>query len=236
MLEKFSRAGAWHRENKVENQDVVLSRSNDRFSVITLADGVSTCGRSGAGALAACEAGSRLLLEKAEHFLDFDNEARARLVLSHIVRELKTKAENEQGVLEDYSSTFAAVLVDRRDKRLLYYNLGDGLIMGRSGNEFRIFAPPGDSSRGCCTTTTKNAAVLVQTEVIDVGDLDAVMICSDGAWKVMFDRGHPKPEVKRMIEEYRYDDLEAFFEDRKSNDDYSLILTDLNESCLKEAV
>lgn len=46
MVSLLSDIGTYHREMGGENQDVISKKEGERYSVISLADGVSTCSRA----------------------------------------------------------------------------------------------------------------------------------------------------------------------------------------------
>lgn len=56
LIKELCKAGKRHTEAGLDNQDVVMSAENDRYTVIALADGVSTCKESKKGAYTACGA------------------------------------------------------------------------------------------------------------------------------------------------------------------------------------
>ena len=112
--------GANHGDGAGENQDALCHAQNKEFCVISLADGVSTCREAKCGAEIASSAITNLLLKKGDYFLEFGNEQIAELALSHILYELKERAENDSQNLEDYSSTVASVLVDKKKNDRLY--------------------------------------------------------------------------------------------------------------------
>lgn len=223
MIKELSKMGANHGDGAGENQDALCHAQNKEFCVISLADGVSTCREAKCGAEIASSAITNLLLKKGDYFLEFGNEQIAELALSHILYELKERAENDSQNLEDYSSTVASVLVDKKKKRILCFNLGDGIILASGKGKCRVLAMPADSSSGCCVTTTKSAAKIASVKIFDDDTLESIVICSDGAWRQMFDKNRLKPEVHSMLVNNEYDELMHFLLVQNCLDDYSFI-------------
>lgn len=229
MIKKLSEAGKYHKETGEENQDVLCCAQNKKYSVISLADGVSTCQEAKKGAEIACRAITELFFKKADHFLEFDNELLTELVLSHILFELRRQAEADSGELADYSSTIASVLVDKRRERMLCFNLGDSIIMAAGMGSCRVLSKPADSSSGCCVTTTEGASSMASVNNFYTCDAETVILCSDGAWKQMFNKNRLKPEVFSMLSNNDYDRLKDFLSRQKCFDDYSFISMDIKQ-------
>lgn len=227
MIKELSRAGLHHMDADGENQDAVCHGHNRNFSVISLADGVSACKEAKSGAEIASMAITNLLLKKGEHFLEFDDAQIAELVLSHILFELKRHAKGESKDVAEYSSTVASVLVDQKKKRMLCFNLGDSIILAAGKGECRVLSMPADSSSGCSVTTTRGATAMVSVKLLDTGSIDSVMICSDGAWRQMFDKNKLKPKVSNLLANNEYDGLRDFLAAQDCFDDYSFISLEL---------
>ncbi len=234
MAIKFSKAGKYHNNESERNEDVIQSGENNNFSVITLADGVSTCKNAKEGAKVASEAITELFLRKGEHFLSFEKETIAYHCILHILHKLRETTERTKEVIDAYSSTIASVVLDKQNNQLMYFNLGDGLILSTRDDEFHILARPSCSSLGCPVTTTKNAWGVVDTEIIDLDGMNKVWIFSDGAWKQLMDRNTFKPEVKEWIRKNDHKSIEKYLENRNGLDDYSFIILDVGEASRKE--
>lgn len=229
MIKELSEMGANHSGESGENQDALCHAQNKDFCVISLADGVSACKEAKCGAEIASRAITNLLLKKGDYFLEFGNEQIAELTLSHILFELKQRAENDSQNLEDYSSTIASVLVDRKKNRILCFNLGDSIILAVGKGKCRVLAMPADSSSGCCVTTTKSAAKMVSVKIFDADAVESVVICSDGAWRQMFDKNKLKPEVFSLLANNEYDGLMDFLVGQNCLDDYSFISLNMQQ-------
>lgn len=223
MIYQLSNIGTRHSLSGEENQDVICFDKNNRYTVITLADGVSSCEKAREGAEIASRAITNLFLKKGDYFMDFSKEQISDFAVSHIVYELTKEAKKNGRSVEDYSSTIASVLYDKKKKRILFFNIGDGLIFASDNEKCRILAMPSDSSSGCGVTTTKNISAASTAEIIDAGTIETITICSDGAWKNMINGNRLKREVINMISVGKYDELKDYLEQRPSFDDYSII-------------
>lgn len=228
MIDVMSKAGSYHAGTNTENQDAVLWASSRRFVGLFLADGMSSCTRSGAGARLSCEAMKNLLMKKGEALLSFEEAEIADFTVSHVLHELKKKAAVEGRCVDDYSSTMACALMDRKTGKLLTLNLGDGLIGGvRKNGAVTVLSMPADSSGGCCGTTTVGAVGQAAIRILDTGDLDAVFLCSDGAWKCMFDGNRIRGEVAQTLREESCGGLVEYLRGAETFDDCSFISMDL---------
>ena len=223
MQDQFSHMGGRHRRSGGENQDALWAEETARFAVIALADGVSSCRRAKCGADIACRTLARLMLSQGSRLLSFPPEDTAGFALSRIRYEL----QKEGGPAEDYASTAAAVLLDRKSRKLLCFNLGDGLIGGTEAGRCRILAAPSDSSAGCCTTATVGAEQAAAVCTLPVGRLDSVFLCSDGAWEHLTEAGQLTEEAAGLLADRSYGELERRLIAREPQDDFSLIAMEL---------
>lgn len=200
-----------------------MSVENERYAVIALADGVSTCKEAREGAYIACSAITNLMSKRGDFFVECDKEKAAEFVLSHILYEIRKISENSGMKIEDYSSTIACVVVDKKTNKMFFFSLGDSMIITTQNSGCSILSMPTDSSYGCPVTTTKHAQNMANSGVLDVGDIKSVMICSDGMWEKFFDRNTMKKNIQKMIVECQYDEIEHYLESQEMCDDYSFI-------------
>ena len=229
MISKLSKTGTdvYQTGKKRENQDAVCCGRSRKFSVISLADGASSCKRGGKGARTACEAITNLLLKKGNYFLEFENDQIAGLALSHILHELKQKAAEDSEQVEEYSSTVASVLVDKREGRLLCFSIGDSLILASGSGRCRVLSAPADSRGGCCVTTTRNAESMASVKVAETDFLDSVVICSDGAWRQMYAGNRLRPEAASLLAASDFEGLKKYLSAQDCPDDCSFVAVDL---------
>lgn len=222
MVFEFSKVGLRHVNSSRDLEDYTCYRESDRFVVIALSDGVSTCTNSKVGARVAAEATAKIFFEKAEYFFEFSEEMICDYVMSHVIYELNKCVSTNGGKLEDYSSTLAAVLYDKKEEKYIVLNLGDSLILATGFGKTQIIGRPSDSTSGCPCTTTINAKAL--TNIIKLeGAFEAVTIMSDGAWRELFDRNELRREVEAMLISGALDEIKSFLDERDIADDSSFI-------------
>ncbi len=229
MIRKLSRTGLHHSSIGCENQDAIFHGQNNRFCVVTLADGVSTCKDAKIGAQIAGESITDLFLKKGEHFFNFEEKKIAEFAVSHVNYKLNQLAIGNSENIEEYSSTIASVVVDKRNGKMLCLSLGDSIIMATGGGKCHVLTAPADTSYGCCVTTTKDAANMTFVKVLDTTQYESVLICSDGAWKHMFDKNKLKRDVSEMLANNQYNDFANFLNKQKCFDDYSFISLDVRK-------
>lgn len=227
MIYKLSCEGMNHAINNQGNQDAVCSKTLGDYMVISLADGVGSCAEAQTGADVACEAVTSLLAEKGEWFFRFDEKRIAELILEHVQYEIKKTAREENKPPEEYASTIASVIFDKRRRRLLCFNLGDGIIIGTENSKCKILSMPFESEDGCCVTMTENAVSETNAQIMKSNQIESVIICSDGAWKHFFSRYRLTPQIKQMLIMQDYDALGGFLRHQECSDDYSFIAMEL---------
>ncbi len=227
MIYKLSKRGEYHEKKEEKLQDYFCSKSNSRFVVLVLADGVSTCKFSDEGAKVSSEALKEILFEKAEYFLEFNEEKTADYLMSHVLYELKAYIEGKEGKLEDYSSTLSAILYDLEEERYLTFNLGDGVILGSGYGRIDILSNPCDSTFGCPVTTSRDVLKHVVIKKVESANYESVMLCSDGCWKELFNRNKIREEVSSLLNESDFDGLSKHLKTLKTEDDCSFIAATL---------
>ncbi|MCD8068883.1 MAG: protein phosphatase 2C domain-containing protein [Lachnospiraceae bacterium] len=229
MITVLNRMGTFHSDNNGENQDSVSYGENERFQVISLADGVSSCDEAKCGAEIASSAITKHFLEKGDFFLSFQEKQVAEYGLSHILYQLGRQAEADSKNVTEYSSTIASVLVDQKAGKMLCFNLGDGMVLAAGDGKCRVIALPSDSSQGCCVTTTREAEAEVFVKVLDLGPTESIVICSDGAWKQMYRKNRLKPEPAYFVGHSEYARLKDFLEKQDCFDACSFVALDLRK-------
>ena len=227
MIDRYSHIGKWHADTDGDNQDYICSGKYGKNSVITLADGVSSCKESKTGAKITADTVTNLFLKKGELLQEYSEQDIANMTLVEVLYELEQAAGSDNREIEDYSSTIASVLHDKKNKRLMCMSLGDSLIIGTSGEDCYVLTSPYDSRKGCCVTTTQGAETQTQIRIIDDAEIDSVIILSDGAWRPLFERGSMKKDIRSMLAAEDYEELKNYLTEQNGNDDYSFITMDI---------
>lgn len=225
----MSEAGLHHNFDSNSNQDAVTYRENEDYFAMVLADGISMCKSSGAGARLTCQVIVNCLMEQAGCFFKSDADTNIICLIHRTLHELKKLAAAEGNPLEDYSSTAACVLLDKKTGRMFYYSLGDSLILSTREGGCRVVAMPADSRHGCYCTTTRDVQSTVSCDIINTAHINSVMICSDGAWRLMYERARLKDQVRSMLIDCDYQGLRDTLIKEERYDDCSFISVDLSE-------
>lgn len=212
-----------------ENEDAIYWSENERFCVAALADGVSTCTGAKVGAEIACKSIVDLQLRKGEKFFDFSPNKTADFLVSHVLHELEQEALRENRPIEEYSSTISSVLIDKETGKVLFFNIGDNLILGTKKEKCNVIAMPENNPNGCSVTTTENVLQSVEIGIMDAKGLDSVVICSDGAWRQMYEKNRLYAEVAEALSTQHYDTLETYLDKKEGLDDSSFISLKLKD-------
>ena len=75
MIKEFTHTGRRHKSANTDNQDYICSGSDRNNTVITLADGVSSCSESRTGARICGDTLTRFLMKKGDLLITFDMDA-----------------------------------------------------------------------------------------------------------------------------------------------------------------
>lgn len=223
MIKKFSRAGNHHNNDITKCQDVIEVNDSGMYSVLTVADGVSSCKQARAGAEIASKSVTELLSRNAEFFQELDREKMVDIILKHINFELERAAGKNNENVEEYSSTITSVLYNKTSGKMLLINLGDSLILSTKKDNFQIVSSPYNSVSGCPVTTSRKAKEYIKVSILDSFDSDSLMICTDGAWRAMFEKNKLKSDVKTMVTDMDYDILDEYLCNQNNEDDYSYV-------------
>ncbi|MBQ6738232.1 MAG: protein phosphatase 2C domain-containing protein [Synergistaceae bacterium] len=219
IINSLNKPGIYHKSKNIKNQDFVLSDENEKFCVIALADGVSSCKMSGEGAEISCKTLVKLFLERGNFFFNSDihryKREMSELILSYILSELAKKSDN----IKEYSSTISSVIYNKENNKILCFNLGDGIIISNKCDKAEIIIKPYQNDDGCCVTTTVNAEFAFDIEIFDFASMDTIMILSDGAWKPIFENKN----FSFIQNGISFSELNNYLDSIKCLDDYSYI-------------
>lgn len=225
----FTQAGTNHGSDERNNQDATASGSNERFEVIVLADGVSSCKKGGEGARITVETIKNYFLEMGESLMDMQDEERGEAISSAIRKKLNEQAVQDGINMDEYASTLAAILIDKKQKRVMHASVGDSLTLAVKDGSVYIVSMPADSRQGIPTTVIPDSRYF-KTGVIEPRDGELVaesfLACSDGAWKELYRRNRLRSEVKEMILSRDYTGLSEYLKSRDTFDDCTFITLD----------
>lgn len=220
FIHAWSLRGSTHRKNNEPNQDSVSFNQTNRFSVVSAADGVGSCGSAYEGALLAARCATETLSENGA--AAFSPE----LLLDAVAETLKKQSKMTQKPLPDFSSTLASVVWDRQENKVFYLSLGDSLLLtvSAASRKCRILSAPCDSTDGIPTTTHRNPAFYTQSGMLFADDIETVLILTDGAWRPMFSRMKMRKELQDAIENGDFAYILSFLEKADVSDDASVAI------------
>lgn len=196
MISIYSEAGIFHNARGSGNQDTAVSAENDRYTAIVLADGVSSCRRSGEGSRFIARAAADYLMDNCGGLFEQKSEWIREAVSEEIKERLAIYAYETDCDIADLSSTLAFVLADKKEHRAICFNLGDGLIISASPEKCRVEVQPDIIPGGCHVTTTEGFENVVRCSIIDTSDISTLAICSDGAWRALFHRNKMREDIR----------------------------------------
>lgn len=221
LFDQLSITGRYHKFRGEENQDVICHIQTERYGGIIAADGVSTCAEGKAGAALTCKTMKERVLSNAENIFRCNCKQTTKDLLNYNLFALDKTARASSRRVEDYASTFCMALFDTVTKKLMVMNLGDGIILARQNGECRVLAYPSGSCDGnCWVTTTKNAEQVTRADILDAEEIDAVIICTDGAWSLPEGAGLD-PNVSAGIAGGNLEGLKHYLMSREPDDDCS---------------
>lgn len=230
----MSLAGSHHNYDNDFNQDSIMYGENERFCAMVLADGVSSCSESAKGAEIVCSAVTAYLLKNGERLFCIHEYEIAECITSHILYKLERVSTEELNDIEEYSSTVAFILCDRNTRKMLYFSIGDSLIIAVKQSNCSIVAMPGDSRNGCYVTTTEDAPAMAKTGIIGTENINSIIICSDGAWRLMYNRNRLHQDIKSLLIARNFTALKDILTAKERFDDCSFISVDLNKFYRRE--
>lgn len=167
----FTQVGINHGSDERNNQDATASGSNEKFEVIVLADGVSSCEKGGEGAKITVETIKNYFLETGKSLMDIRGET----ISSIIKNKLNEQAVHDGIDMDEYASTLAAILINKKQKRIMYSSVGDSLILGVRDENVYIISMPADSSYGIPTTII-NDNKYFNTGIIEPREIHTIII------------------------------------------------------------
>ncbi len=223
----MSEAGKHHGYDNEKNQDCVLYEKKNNVLYIILADGVSSGKYSADGARIACKITKEFLNAMGEKIFERNSYEIAGSLLADINIALKCEAEKSQTNINEYASTIAFSVIDNNRNEIYYFSLGDNLILALGEKKFTVLTMPSDSREGCCVTTTLNGYMYSKSGVINTIEVKSVVICSDGAWNIMYNRNKMYPVVREALINRDYDSLRKLLKGKERVDDCSFISIDL---------
>ena len=217
--------GRAHKENGLQNQDAVSVFENEKIALAVLADGVSKCEFGGQGADAAVKVTEKLLVKNHSRLWKMPPQKTVGIILNEVRHELLSLAE---GDLSQYASTLCFALLDKTSRRLMLFKLGDSNVYLLSNDGCTLFG------KGQVTdtrfTVSPDAEAAAELEVMSGAGLTAVMLCSDGAWRSMYDGNRLSEHLKIAAISGDTEAFKQHFDSQESTDDSSFAFINLSNN------
>lgn len=222
MIYQFSATGRLHQKAGIDNQDAITAIECEKYAVIALADGVSSCTRAREGARAACEVTAKLLYGKPEFFFRSSPTTIIHVVLETVKSKLLSLTADEDP--RPLSSTLSFVLLNKETHHALLFQLGDGLVVGNKKGRWINLIQPDENSNGTCVTTTIGASYRCHVVQIDATEWTSFMLLTDGAWRAFVHCGMIKKVIAEAYARAEYTFLENILQNSAAQDDHSFVI------------
>lgn len=207
------------------NQDVITHGQNDEYEVIALADGVSSCKKGKEGAEIACKTVSDIFLNCGRLFFNYSRKKTANIVLDEIKRNISIAAKHDNEPSDSYSSTICFVCLEKRTGKIISFQLGDSHIFLLSKDGCDAINAKG--AYELCFTTYPDADEYTFIDIFHTDNIQGLLLCSDGAWKLLYNKNILNPEILHAIKHLNFEIFEAFLKNKNNTDDCSYILLNL---------
>ncbi|UNT93092.1 protein phosphatase 2C domain-containing protein [Allobaculum sp. Allo2] len=113
--------------------------------------------------------------------------------------------------VEDYSCIYAALRYDRDTDRLFYLSLGDAMILAMGEETDRgLLVMPASKQNGTPASTTVHGERLLQIGHVCGKPYTSILLCSDGAWSLLYDRNRMKTEARKLIESENFEGITGY--------------------------
>ena len=220
-FEQYTKLGEYHKVNKIENQDYIYSQENKEALFFAVADGVSSCKNSRAGAEIACKVSAKVILNDVDYYFASKPEKTIRLLLSNIKSEIHNTAIilNQEPI--SFASTLCFACINKQSGKIMLFVLGDSKIYCiNKSNISQINRVQSYGENITCSTMTQHCETDARLELKTINCDDVFLLCTDGCWKTLF-----KTDDNRiaMLEE-NIDYIDRFLDKKTINDDCSYIL------------
>lgn len=215
--------GAYHERNKMLCQDQVFCKKGVNGQSVVLADGT---GDSNANTFCVREVAdftSDALLEFAESGFDgpIGKEDVIQRLMEGIVRIISKYMESCQLPADAFASTLMGIAIDHRRGNYLLIHLGDGIILGRSGQQSCVLSyPVNGNADQTFLTISENLFLHMKVRQGRLEKLDRLVLCSDGVYNLPLGRTFTDQTIWRLLdgeEEFRAkEDDQSYIEMRRS--------------------
>lgn len=217
---KYLQQGKCHERLNMACQDAVCGKEREGLIVVVAADASSKSDYGKKGAEIVVETLLHLLLN---HFDEMFEMKKKDLQYNAIVQVRRKQYEfcRKEGItLEEVKSTFMAFAFDKKTKRTVLLHLGDGYMVARMGNRFRIISYPKNGGNPYRTYMTSTIPVREKIHVYcgKMENIREIFLITDG-WQEFIQTDDEIPKVLQNVKEHLW----------KGEDDLGLICANLDD-------
>lgn len=222
--------GTWHARTKSPCEDVLLKIQQPDFCFYGLADGQSEKRHCIEGAQAVLECIAKLIAQVGvDQLADYRYPDELPALFARAIRQTLKALAQEDGNMDEFSSTLLALALDPMTGRYIILHLGDGIALLVHQNEkIQTLSPPENGFLVNYTwlTTSAWAAAHLRLSSGIFKPNDRIVMLSDGAEHICYGeniRCQAVPVLKKGTQEEIADFLTA----TPSRDDASVIILDI---------
>ncbi len=175
--------GRGHRRDGSPCEDRAGDAQHGDITVIALADG---CGSSRVGGLAARVAVEAVLAEEHLRVDDVSLEALARRLLQAAYEAVRDLARDLEVGTSDSSTTMMVALARGTD--VVIAHVGDGVILGRAGDAWRVLSAPMNGEHANETHVLSSPRFMATARIERFEDVTACVLLTDGAASALWER------------------------------------------------
>lgn len=161
-------------------------------------------------------------------FFDYSPEKTAFILLAEIKKQLSELSKKSNKPIESFASTLCFACLEKKTNRLMTFQLGDSNLYLISENGCRFSLD--EKAVPQAFTVYEDADEKAAVSVCAADGLNAVLLCSDGAWREFYEKGDFNKELYEALKRSDFFRLKSFLEERSCADDCSYILMNFNKN------
>lgn len=221
----YQKTGEYHLKNKTDNQDAVYEAESRTAKIIVIADGISSCANAKQGAEIACKAVGDIMVNETEYIFSSSKEKVAGLLSAYVYKKLSVVAKENNHPVSSYSSTLGFVCYNKISGEIMTFVLGDSLIYLISQGDILLACKPKllDDYK-TYTTTTENAAEVIEINVFIPQKSVRYLLATDGAWSTFYSGGILSDKLEQAVKDEKIID---YLEKQYCIDDCSIVMMDI---------
>lgn len=225
----YTKRGIYHKQKNESSGDIVRGTDNGEFAVLTLADGVSSCKYGAEGASLVSFYAMEYVYRQFADLKFLPNEWPVYM-LNSVKKQLKIAAHNDEALYNEYSSTLMVLVLDRMKSILNYCSIGDGILLAIDNDKCPVICMPQGDKNGCPVVTTEGIEKKILSGRMELANVNNILMCSDGAWKMMYNHNMLKPDIKNILLSGNFNDFKEYIRNAENMDDCSFAFADVRRA------